>query len=134
MKNSGVSEILGGLLAVSIVFSGMGIIGVYLISTPPPEPLPQISFLVYCCSDDNSIIISHQGGDSIYRSDIDFKTYQIDGNEATNDWVPSSQSGLFETGDTIEFSSNNPKRLLIIDISGTKKILLDTQFTCFDCP
>lgn len=136
MKNSGVSEILGGLLAVVIVFSGMGIVGVYLTSTPPPEAYPQISFLVHCCSDSESVNISHQGGDAISRSDIEFKLYLEDGSEAPSlEW---DKSGLFKTGDNLIITANPPfssppERLIIIKSGGANQILLDTEFMCFDC-
>jgi len=154
MRDSGVSEILGGLLAISIVFSGIAIIGIYLTSTPPPEAFPQISFLVYCCSDGPgySVLISHQGGDTIKWSDIRFNinpedgtneipccSYTGDVDSSTNvtsgtGWSESSQSDFFKTGDTLKIvTAVPPERLLIIKTAGTNHVILDTKFTCFVC-
>ncbi len=157
MKNSGVSEILGGLLAIAIVFGGIGIIGVYLISTPPPEAYPQVSFLVYCCDNTGSysVLIAHQGGDAIRWSDIAFKIDSGSGGEDvspscsyTGDvdsspsittgkaWYGTSPTESFKTGDTLKIIRNNPnppERLLIIKSARTNQVLLDTEFTCFKC-
>lgn len=76
-KESGVSEILGALLLVSVVMGGITMVSLLMFSSPPPNSIPQVTISGYCCnkiqSDGSSryiIIISHNGGDSIRGSDL----------------------------------------------------------------
>ncbi|MFH0756663.1 MAG: type IV pilin N-terminal domain-containing protein, partial [Bacteroidota bacterium] len=77
MQEPAVSEILGAVLLVSIVITGISIIGVFLMSGPTPEASPKISLYVSCCTnpDGNShISVLHLGGSPIKWSDITFSS------------------------------------------------------------
>lgn len=161
MKNSGVSEIIGGVLLVSIVITGMAIIGVFLLSSPPPGSIPKTSFLVYAFCDEtyaqNTVMISHQGGDAIHWSEIKFIVNpeestipdtpycSYSGNvNSTNSsicpsgscilWDSSDKTELFETGETLKIITPSlPNRLIIYTTIGSKQTILDTEFSCNMC-
>lgn len=64
----GLSEIIGALILVALVITGIGIIGVVLLSTPPPESKEKVVLSSSCmqCSPDSFIIVTrHEGGDVI---------------------------------------------------------------------
>ncbi|MDD1730159.1 MAG: type IV pilin N-terminal domain-containing protein [Methanospirillum sp.] len=153
MKDCAVSEVIGGVLLISIVITGMAIIGVFLISSPPPEAQPHISFLVYSCCEDgrtyNSTLISHQGGSSIKWSDIKFLlnnevvtplcSYSDEVNTSISkgngtSWNNDDTVSNFSTGDTLKIvSSGIPHHLIIFESVGANQTILDTEFTCFSC-
>lgn len=153
MKDYAVSEVIGGVLLISIVITGMAIIGVFLISSPPPEEQPHISFLVYsCCKDGrtyNSTLISHQGGNSIKWSDIKFLldnkvvtplclySDEVDTSDLIangTSWNNDDAISNFSTGDTLKIvSSGIPHHLIIYESVGANQTILDTEFTCFLC-
>jgi flagellin-like protein len=68
MKDNGLSEIIGALILVALVITGIGIIGVVLLSTPPPVSKEKVVLSSSCMQcDTNSFIIvtRHEGGDVI---------------------------------------------------------------------
>jgi len=156
MKNSAVSEILGAVLMVSIVITGMALIGVILFSSPPPDSIPKIAFSVYACGEedwtDKTVMISHQGGDPIRWSDIEFivnpeegvtpvspccsytKDVDIRNISSGNEFKKENPTELFKTGDTLKIiTPKNPHHLIIYKTSGSNQTILDTTFTCFKC-
>lgn len=67
-KDSGISEIVGALLLVALVITGISIIGVVLLSTPPPiakEKVVLSSSCMQCAPDSFIILTRHEGGDVI---------------------------------------------------------------------
>lgn len=156
MKNSAVSEILGAVLMVSIVITGMALIGIILFSSPPPDSIPKIAFSVYACGEedwtDKTVMISHQGGDPIRWSDIEFivnpeegvtpvspccsYTKDVDRRNISsgNEFKKENPTELFKTGDTLKIiTPKNPHHLIIYKTSGSNQTILDTTFTCFKC-
>ena len=161
MKNSAVSEILGAVLMVSIVITGMALIGVILFSSPPPDSIPKIAFSVYACGEedwtDKTVMISHQGGDPIRWSDIEFivnpeegvtpvspccsYTKDVDRSntsptsfDETISFDETDSTKFFKTGDTLKIiTPKNPHHLIIYKTSGSNQTILDTTFTCFKC-
>ncbi|MDD1728772.1 MAG: type IV pilin N-terminal domain-containing protein [Methanospirillum sp.] len=65
---NGISEIVGVILLVAIVIVGIGIVGVFLFSTAPPQSKEK-AVLSSSCLDCNGssfvIVIRHEGGDSL---------------------------------------------------------------------
>mgnify|MGYP003769179761 CR=1 FL=1 len=67
-KEKALSEIVGALILVAIVITGIGIIGVLLLSTPPPEAKEKVVLSSSClqCNSSSFIIVTrHEGGDTI---------------------------------------------------------------------
>ena len=141
MKNSAVSEILGAVLMVSIVITGMALIGVILFSSPPPDSIPKIAFSVYACGEedwtDKTVMISHQGGDPIRWSDIEFIINPEEGVTPVsrdNLIYETDSTELFKTGDILKIiTPKTPHHLIIYKTSGSNQTILDTTFTCFKC-
>ena len=71
-----VSEIIGAVILIGVVMGGIAIIGVILLSTPPPEKTPKASISSYCVRCDRSgtyeIIMYHGGGESFERNNTQF--------------------------------------------------------------
>lgn len=62
---SGVSEIVGAILLISIVVVLIGVIGVYLFSQPVPQKIPNLNFMTGTNSDKTILYIYHNGGDTL---------------------------------------------------------------------
>jgi len=69
MKNeSAVSEIIGAILLVAIVIAGIGIVGVFMSSTPPPQAKEKAvlsSSCIDCTGDSFVVVVRHEGGDVV---------------------------------------------------------------------
>jgi hypothetical protein len=78
-----VSEVIGAVILIGVVMGGIGILGVILLSTPPPEETPKASISSYCVRCDQSgtyeVIMYHGGGESLERVKIQFYLYTDDG-------------------------------------------------------
>ena len=68
-SESGVSEIIGAVMLISVVVMGVAIIGVILTSQPPPQKIPALDTVISWDGID-TIYIAHNGGDSIQRGDF----------------------------------------------------------------
>lgn len=90
-----VSEVIGAVILIGVVMLSIGIIGVMMLSTPPPEKTPKASLTSYCVqcdlNDNYEIIIYHGGGDFLERKGTKFFLYLDDGSrrEITPWWVYS---------------------------------------------
>ena len=68
-RESGVSEIMGAIMLISVVVMGVAIIGVLLTSQPPPQKIPALDAVISWDGVD-TIYITHNGGDSLQRGEI----------------------------------------------------------------
>jgi FlaG/FlaF family flagellin (archaellin) len=66
-NESGVSEVVGAILLISLVVICVAIIGVYLFSQPLPEKIPNLQFLVGSDnpSTPSQLFLYHNGGDPL---------------------------------------------------------------------
>jgi len=74
-----VSEIISAVLLIAVVIGAMGMVSVFLLSTPPPEKLPKTSISAYCVKcvdetgmDDYEILIYNGGGEALERKMLKF--------------------------------------------------------------
>lgn len=74
----GVSEVLGSILLISIIATAVAIIAVGIFSQPPPEKIPAASMEMKTA--DNTILITHVGGDPLPQSET---RIIVDGNDLT---------------------------------------------------
>jgi hypothetical protein len=78
-----VSEIIGAVILIGVVMGGIGIIGVMLLSIPPPAETPKASISSYCvrCNTEETyeIIVYHGGGESFDRKNLQFFLQTKDG-------------------------------------------------------
>jgi hypothetical protein len=76
MKNDcGLSEIIGALILVALVITGIGIVGVLMFSTPPPQAKEKmvLSSSSMQCDEDSFIILTrHEGGDIVNPQKLRF--------------------------------------------------------------
>jgi hypothetical protein len=68
-SESGVSEIIGAVMLISVVVMGVAIIGVVLTSQPPPEKIPALDAVISWDGID-TIYIAHNGGDSLRNGEF----------------------------------------------------------------
>ena len=67
-KESAISEIIGAIILVAIVITGIGIVGVFMTSSPPPKTTEKAvlsSSCIDCSGDSFVIVVRHEGGESI---------------------------------------------------------------------
>ena len=63
--SSGVSEVVGAIMLVSIVALLVAVVGVYLFSQPVPQKIPNLNFMTGTNSDKSSLYLYHNGGDTL---------------------------------------------------------------------
>jgi len=82
-QENAVSEVIGAVLLIGVVMLSMAIIGVILLSTPPPEKTPKASLTSYCVRCDFNgnyeMILYHGGGEPLIRNQVKFILYLEDG-------------------------------------------------------
>ena len=67
-KECAISEIIGAILLVAIVIAGIGIVGVFMTSPPPPQTKEKAvlsSTCIDCTGDSFVVVVRHEGGESI---------------------------------------------------------------------
>ena len=67
-NETGVSELLGAIVLMGVIAAVVGIIGVGLLSQPPPQKIPAVS--VDITTINHTIYIRHEGGDSLSRGEL----------------------------------------------------------------
>lgn len=153
----GVSEIIGAVLLVGLVMAGMGLIGIMLITIPPPNSLVKVSLSASCCQCSNgnyTILIYHDSGDPLKAKDLKFnetlstgevieskpvRIYDDEIETCSFDYdtvghpYDNSSSEIF-AGQYIRIRLKNvePSAIQIKDSSTLNRILLDTSFSCDD--
>lgn len=104
-KDSAVSEIIGAVILISVVMTGMGLISVILLSTPPPESQPQVSLRVSCCecsANAYSVFIRHVGGDQVSNSDL---VFTLNGGNTQPNFVYIGSMGLPQNWNCVDSGS-----------------------------
>ena len=64
----GVSELLGAIVLMGVIAAVVGIVGVGLLSQPPPQKIPSVS--VDITTVNHTIYIRHEGGDPVSRGEF----------------------------------------------------------------
>jgi len=78
-QDSALSDALGAIILISVVGLGIAVAGMMILSNPPPEKIPAISSDITTIN--RTIYISHNGGDSIRKSEMQII---VDGKDYTN--------------------------------------------------
>jgi hypothetical protein len=120
-NSSAVSEVIGGILLISVVVLAIAIIAAGLFSQPLPQKIPNVRFLSQV--NGSKVTIYHDGGESLYRGEFYVK---ID-DTPYKDIAPIG-SNVWDVGKTIELStsSSNPN-IQIFYVTGTGDVLLDQE-------
>ena len=93
-QESGVAEIVGALMLIAVIALGVSIAGLYLLSNPVPEKIPE--FQTSLSNNSTNLFLHHDGGDSIPLSG--FKIL-VNGNPT--DKRSSGSSSDWSIGDTL---------------------------------
>ncbi len=64
-NTSGVSEIIGAILLVSLVVAAVTLVAVILFSQPAPQEIPNLNFMTGMNTSRNTLYLYHNGGDSL---------------------------------------------------------------------
>jgi len=105
IPDSGVSEVIGGILLISVVIAAVSIVGLVLLSQATPENVPHVSFMT---GNDNSnrLYLLHNGGDSLTRGSF---SVVVDGG-TRDDYTISDGSSEWSLG----------KNLILTNVDSTK--------------
>jgi hypothetical protein len=101
-QESGIAEILGSLMLIAIIGLGIAIAGVYLLNHSVNEKIPE--FRASLSNSSTNLILQHDGGDSIPRSNLKIL---VNGNP-TNYVSSNALSPDWSIDDTLTFFSYDP--------------------------
>jgi hypothetical protein len=118
--DSGLSDVLGAIILVAVVSMGVAIVGVGILSNQAPQKIPalEVDFTVI----DHSILLRHEGGDTLQKEDVSFL---MNRNDTKNffknmDGTPWSR---WSVGDTLKYDVPAgqivPDSLQLVYTSGT---------------
>jgi hypothetical protein len=118
--DSGLSDVLGALVLVSVVGIGVAMLGVSVLSNPTHQKIPALD--ADFTTVDHSIILSHQGGDTLQKADVSFL---INGNETKNFFKTREGNNWtsWQVGDILVYNipadQPVPDNLLVVYNSGS---------------
>jgi len=64
---SGVSELIGAILMITVVIAAVAIIGIFLLSQQTPQEIPNINFMTGTNAAGTTLYLYHNGGDSLEK-------------------------------------------------------------------
>lgn len=103
-KDVGISEVIGALLLVTMLMTGMGIISVMLLSTPPPTTIQKAVLGIKCswCPDlkQYDILIDHEGGENL----------SLSANAMKFSLFTEDSSIPFDSEDLFKYAMSDPKQ------------------------
>ncbi len=112
IADSGVSEVIGAILLISIVIAAVAIVGVFLFSLNTPQEIPSINFMTGS-DNSNRLYLFHNGGDSLTKGCF---SVIVDG-VMRNDYTISDGSNVWSLGTNLILSgvsSSVPHNVAII--------------------
>lgn len=120
--SSGVSELIGGILMITVVVAAVAIIGVILFSQQTPEKIPNINFM--SGSDNyNHLYLYHNGGDSLTKGTF---SVRVD-NAIRNDYSISDGGTEWSLGKNLILNnvpSGAHNVAIIYNATGSGEVLL----------
>lgn len=122
---SGVSEVIGAILLVSLVVLAVAVIAVGLLSQPLPKEVPNVHFIAG--TNGNKLYLYHDGGDSLYKGQfyliINGKPKMVyDIVEGGEDWSVGKNLVVDLTTPTGEIV---PETVQIVYDTGSSQVVLD---------
>ncbi len=120
--SSGVSELIGGILMITIVVAAAAIIGVILFSQQTPEKIPNINFMAGS-DNSNHLYLYHNGGDTLTKGTF---SVLVD-NDTRNDYTISDKGTEWSVGknlvlDNVPSGAHNIA--IIYNATGSGAVLL----------
>lgn len=118
MQNDAVSEVIGSILLISLVVLAVVIVGVGILSQPPPIKIQELN--VIAGNNTTTLFLFHDGGDVMMPGEY---FLQIDNNRIYPD-IP------WRIGDTLDIPiTMMPERIQIISMRGGQETLIRTVDT-----
>jgi hypothetical protein len=121
-SESGVSELIGAILLVSLVVMMMMVVTTVLISQPRPEKIPELG--VFISNGMNNVTLTHMGGDSLQAGEY---LVVIDGNIIKFYYDSSGsekQEWSFEKPIIVIYNQPTPKTVELYYNGPSNKVLL----------
>lgn len=100
LPESGVSEVLGSMLLISVVIASVAIVLVVLMSQATPEEIPNVNFMTGS-DGNNNLYLFHNGGDSLAEGSF---SVLVDG-EVRDDYSISDGSSDWSLGKNLILGS-----------------------------
>lgn len=126
-NETGLSDVFGALILISVVTVAVALIGVAVFSQSPPQKIPALNVDVTTIG--NTLYVRHEGGDPLLKGE-----YQIlvDGkNETANFLKAGGATGDWSVGDTLEYKipgGQNPESIQIVALTGGySQVILQVQ-------
>lgn len=124
-NSSGVSEIIGAILLISVVVLAVAIIAAGLFSQPLPQKIPSSSFITNINGSTKILTIYHDGGDPLYRGEFFLKINdaRIDDNAYT---ITPGGGNIWSVGKSLVLSNvSDNSKVQIFYNTGSGEVLLD---------
>lgn len=113
---SGVSELIGGILMVTVVVAAVAIIGVFLFSQATPQKIPDVNFMTGTNAASSSLYLYHNGGDTLKKGDF---AVVIDNQAPRTDYIISDGSNEWSVGKNLMLGITSPPKMVSIIYTGT---------------
>lgn len=122
----GISENIGVILIVSVAVIGAAIVGISVTSEPTPDEIPNADLIVgyeKIASNNFSINLFHNGGDTLTSSDLD--VWAWNGYDQPIEIRKSTISDQFAISDTLSyFCDEEPTRISVLYTGGSSSAML----------
>jgi PKD repeat protein len=126
-NEDGVSGVIGAILLVGVIAAAVGLVGVGILSQPPPEKIPSLSAEIAVHGD--MILISHYGGDSFDKSAL---SILMDGTDMKDSFslMSGSSWSTWVIGDTLVYQvpagQEMPDSIQLVYTGGRSGSILQT--------
>jgi PKD repeat protein len=121
----GLSDALGAIVLVAVVGMGIALVGVFIFSQPIPDKIPALAADITPIG--NTIMITHNGGDTLQRSET---MIVIDGQDETANFTRFGSGSAWDTfavGDMLVYTIQDdkiPEGVTLYYIGGTSAHIL----------
>lgn len=130
-RDSGVSEVIGAILLISVVIAAVGIVGVVLFSQTTPQKIPNVNFMTGT-DNSNRLYLYHNGGDSLVKGCF---SVIVDGivrddytiSDGSNEWSLGKNliiPGITTGSHSVAVIYNSTKTGAVVLRSGTANIVV----------
>ena len=110
MDEEAVSEVIGTLILVGVVVTGIGLVGILLLSNPTPSKVPVFDSIISNRS--KTIYIYHKGGDPLWAGQYKIL---VDGGDQTANFTISGGTDPWSVGETLTaIAPSMPRRVVIL--------------------
>ena len=120
-NETGVSEMIGAIVLMSVIVAAVGIVGVGFLSQSPPQKIPAVRVDITAIN--NILYIRHDGGDSLSKGEFNITLDGVDKTDSFNYFDDPSSWSTWTTGKTLYYvipsGQNVPASVQILYNSGS---------------